>query len=87
MKTLGNYIACFYRGLDGLKTYLMALAILLLGLAEYFSITDLKPVFEHYFGEANASLLAIVIPLVFAALRYITNSPAAGKAKAEDEGF
>ena len=87
MYSLANYVACFYKALDGLKTYLMALAILLVGLAEYFSITDLRPVFEHYFGAANASLLAIFIPLVFAGLRYITNSPPAGKARTEDEGF
>jgi hypothetical protein len=76
----------FFSRLNGLKTYIVAGILILLGVAEYISITDISPFIMSAFGEKTGALLVILIPVVFGVLRYITNSPAAGRKKADDEG-
>jgi len=76
MEFITRVIKRAYAALEGLKTYITAAAVVLVGLAEYLQVINLRPILVYFFGEDAAELLSVVIlPLTFAGLRYVTKSP------------
>lgn len=70
----------------GLKTYIVAGLLVIVGLADYFDAFTIRPVLEHFIGEDYAGLVVVLLPIVFAGLRYITNSSPAGRREVAAKG-
>lgn len=58
---------------QGLKTLLAAALFIVLGLADYFDAVPIQPLLNLMFGENVAAKLMVVLPIVFATLRFVTS--------------
>ena len=86
LKALWNRVM---EAVNGLKTTVTAVALILLGVAQELQAIDLKPILTMVFGEEGGGKLFIVLPLIFLALRLITSGPPrfTWKSQPKDEGF
>lgn len=73
---------------NGLKTTVTAMALILLGVAQELQAIDLRPFLTLVFGEEIGGKLFIVLPVIFLVLRLVTSGPPRfWKSKPKDEGF
>lgn len=72
MALLGRVWNIVTRAVDGLKTLGIAAIFFLLGLADYFDIVNIKPVLDLVLGEDRSAKIMVVLPIVFATLRFVS---------------
>jgi hypothetical protein len=75
---IGNAIVA---ALTGVKTLAFAAVVFLVSLGEYLDVIELRPVLEHFLGEDRAGLIVVLIPVVFAGLRFLTSTPVIQKVR------
>jgi len=57
---------------DGLKTLGVSAIFLLLGVADYLDVVNVKPALDYILGDDKASKIMVFMPIVFATLRFVT---------------
>lgn len=70
---LGRVWNAIKDAVDGLKTLGTAAIFILLGLADWYDVVDVKPALTALFGEDRGAKLMVLLPLVFASLRFVSN--------------
>jgi hypothetical protein len=73
MELLGRAWRYTKDAVDGLKTLGVAAVFILLGLADWYDIVDIKPLLTMVLGDNVAAKIMVVLPVLFGTLRFVSS--------------